>query len=132
MWLRLHVTWLWTWVAPTASYHSAKFGGHRYCRSSDVRFYFCQVTTPLKRHVTWRMLYPVLSYHHVNFVGSRPCGKEDVTFHFQFQYQYQFQCLQITNIQPKTCVSESYSFCKLIQKKDQISICKLMFRWPYI
>ena len=39
------------WV-PTASYYSAKFGGHRYCGSADIGFYICQLTTSSKGHLT--------------------------------------------------------------------------------
>ena len=36
----------------TVSYHSAKFGGHRYCGSVNIRFYNCHMTTWSKGHLT--------------------------------------------------------------------------------
>ena len=46
------VTWLSGWGLSTVSYHSAKFGGHRYCGRADIRFYICHVTTWSKGHLT--------------------------------------------------------------------------------
>ena len=33
------VTWIWSWGFSTASYHSAKFGGHRYCKNAEESFF---------------------------------------------------------------------------------------------
>ena len=64
----------------TLSYHSAKFGGHRYCGSANIRFFICCVTTRPEGHVTWWMEFPHQSYHPVKFGESRSYGKEDVIF----------------------------------------------------
>ena len=56
-------TWLWRWGPPTASYYSAKLGGHRYCGRRDISLYIYHVTTCSKGYVTWWMLSLTLRHH---------------------------------------------------------------------
>ena len=47
------------WGLPTVSYHSAKFDGHRYCGSAEIRFFHLPRDHVIKRHVTLKVRVPL-------------------------------------------------------------------------
>ena len=126
------VTWLLSWGPLIAGYNSFKLGSHRHCRNPDIRFYICLVTTPSKGHVTWWMLSSALNHEPLSFGVSLSYCKEDVIFPIPVPIPIPISMFANYQIQPEPSAFESFSFCKSIQNKDQISIFKFIFHWPYI
>ena len=101
------VTWLALWGLLTVSYHSAKFNGYRYCESADISFLNL-----------WR-----------DHVIKRSRDFEDWVPQPQVTTLPSLVAIGIAAGQ--ICLFMCFSF-KSIQNKDQISMFKFIFRWPYI
>ena len=65
------------------SHHSAKFGGHTYCGSSDISF-FSFVSWQRNQKVTWvwRWGSSIPIYHSTQFGDHRYCKSADIIFTF--------------------------------------------------
>ena len=65
------------------SHHSAKFGGHMYCGSSDISF-FSFVSWQRNQKVTWvwRWGSSIPIYHSTQFGDHRYCKSADIIFTF--------------------------------------------------
>ena len=68
----------WSWGPSIASYHSVKFGDHRYCGSANIRSYISHETTWSKGHLTRYVSLLMVSYHPAKFDGHRYCGRADI------------------------------------------------------
>ena len=67
------------WGLPTVSYHSTKFGGHRYFGSSDI-ILISFFMWPHNQKVTWSWSWgpSITSWYSVKFGGHRYCGSADI------------------------------------------------------
>ena len=96
------------WGLPMVSYHPAKSDGHRYSGSVDISFLNLSCDCPIKRsHVFEGGVHRLQVTTLPRLVSIVYCGRVDIKL---------FICF---------CV-------KYIQNKDQVSISKFIFRWPYI
>ena len=62
---------------PTVSYHSAKFGGHRYNGGADISFFINHVSHDQKFMWLWTWGFATASYHSGKFGGHRYCRRPD-------------------------------------------------------
>ena len=66
---------------PTVGYHSAKFGGHRYCGSGDMFLYLSRdyITKKSRDFEVW--VPPTASCYSAKFGCYRYCGSPDIRFY---------------------------------------------------